>query len=64
MTSIFTADADLQPYGHLTPKVAVDEMNPPLHALSGRRLWAAQQSAAMNWRDLDDAPRDVLNRIL
>ncbi|HTX37119.1 MAG TPA: alkaline phosphatase family protein [Bryobacteraceae bacterium] len=64
MTSIFTADADLQPYAHLTPKVALDEMNPPLHALSGRRLWAAQQSAAMNWSDLDDAPEDTLNRIL
>ncbi len=64
MTSIFTADADVQPYAHLTPKVAIDEMNPPLHALSGRRLWAAQQSAAMNWSDLDDAPQDTLNRIL
>ncbi len=64
MTSIFTAEADPAPYEHLTPKVAIDEMNPPLHALSGRRLWAAQQSAAMNWRDLDDAPQDTLNRIL
>ena len=64
MTSVFTADADLTPYEHLTPKVAIDEMNPPLHALNGRRLWAARQSAAMNWRDLDDAPQDVLNRIL
>ncbi|MGO9263096.1 MAG: alkaline phosphatase family protein [Bryobacteraceae bacterium] len=64
MTSIFTAEAALEPYEHLTPKVAIDEMNPPLQALSGRKLWAAQQSAAMNWRDLDDAPQDVLNRIL
>jgi len=64
MTSIFTAEAALEPYQHLTPKVAVDEMNPPLRALNGRRLWAAQQSAAMNWRDLDDAPQDLLNRIL
>jgi hypothetical protein len=64
MTSIFTADASLEPYEHLTPKVAVDEMNPQLQGLRGRQLWAAQQSAAMNWRDLDDAPQDVLNRIL
>ena len=64
MTSIFTAGADLKPYERLTPKVAIDEMNPPAEGLRGRQLWAARQSAAMNWRDLDDAPHDVLNRIL
>ncbi len=64
MTSIFTAQADTAPYQHLVPKQQLDEMNPPLKALNGRRLWAARQSAAMNWKDLDDAPEDVLNRIL
>ncbi|HEV2445068.1 MAG TPA: alkaline phosphatase family protein, partial [Candidatus Sulfopaludibacter sp.] len=64
MTSIFTAQADLTPYEHLAPKQALDEMNPPLRALSGRRLWAARQSAAMKWADVDDAPEEVLNRIL
>jgi YVTN family beta-propeller protein len=64
MTSIFTADADVKPYEHLTPAVAPDEMNPPLKALAGRRLWAAQQSQKMNWKDIDDAPADTLNRIL
>jgi YVTN family beta-propeller protein len=64
MTSIFTAQTDLKPFEHLVPKQALDEMNPPLRALSGRRLWAARQSAAMNWKALDDAPEGVLNRIL
>jgi YVTN family beta-propeller protein len=64
MTSIFTADRDLTAYDHLTPGVALDEMNPPLKALRGRRLWAAQQSAAMDWKDLDEAPPATLNRIL
>jgi hypothetical protein len=64
MTSIFTAQTDTAPYEHLAPKVAIDEMNPPLRALAGRRLWAARQSAAMNWNDLDDIPEDTLNRIL
>ncbi len=64
MTSIFTADADLKPYEHLTPAVAPDDMNPPLKALAGRRLWAAQQSQRMNWKEIDDAPADTLNRIL
>jgi len=38
MTSIFTPEADLTPYRNLNPKVALDEMNPPLAALRGRRL--------------------------
>jgi hypothetical protein len=48
----------------LTPKVALDEMNPPLKALKGRQLQAAQQSLAMNWNQPDDVPEDLLNRIL
>ena len=44
MTSIFTAKADVTPYEHLVPKQALDEMNPPLQGLNGRRLWAARQS--------------------
>jgi hypothetical protein len=64
MTSVFTAEADLRPYEHLVPKVALDEMNPPLRALSGRRLWAAKQSMAMNFKHVDDAPQDTLNHIL
>ncbi len=64
MTSIFTAQPDLTPYEHLTPGQSIDELNPPLHALAGRRLWAARESAAMNFKDLDDAPEDTLNQIL
>ena len=41
MTSIFTAGADLKPYERLTPKVAIDEMNPPAEGLRGRRLCRA-----------------------
>ena len=64
MTSIFTPQADTAAYQHLLPKVALDDMNPPLKALSGRQLWAARQSAAMDWSEPDDIPQDVLNRIL
>ena len=64
MTSVFAAQADLAPYQHLVPKVALDELNPPLKALNGRRLWAARQSMAMNFKEIDEAPPDVLNRIL
>jgi hypothetical protein len=48
----------------MTPEIALDEMNPPLQGLAGRQLWAAKQSAAMNWHEPDDVPSDVLNRIL
>ncbi len=64
MNSVFTAQADLTPYKALTPEQPLDEMNPPLKALSGRQLWAAKQSLAMNFRDIDDAPQEILNRIL
>jgi hypothetical protein len=64
MTSLFTAKADVTPYQHLVPKVELDEMNPPLKALAGRKLWAARQSAAMDWDEPDDVPYDTLNKIL
>ena len=64
MNSAFTAQADLSPYKCTTPKQSMDEMNPPLKALNGRRLWAARQSMAMTWSHPDDIDQDVLNRIL
>jgi len=64
MHSVFTSQRDLSSYHTLTPKVPLDEMNPPLHSLSGRQLWAARQSLEMNWTHPDDVPQDVLNRIL
>jgi YVTN family beta-propeller protein len=64
MTSVFTPAADATPYQKLTPKIALDQMNPPLTALNGRRLLAARQSAAMKWSEPDDAPEKLLNQIL
>ncbi|HXA53190.1 MAG TPA: alkaline phosphatase family protein, partial [Candidatus Acidoferrum sp.] len=64
MTSIFTTEANTEPYRRLESKVPLDEMNPPLKALNGKQLWGAKQSLAMNFRDIDDAPSDTLNRIL
>ncbi len=64
MTSIFTPEADTHPYQCLPARISLDEMNPPLKALSGRKLWAARQSLAMDWSEPDDIPQDTLNRIL
>jgi YVTN family beta-propeller protein len=64
MTSIFTPGAVMDGYKALTPKVALDEMNPSATGLNGRQKWAAEQSLAMNWHHLDEAPQDTLNHIL
>jgi len=64
MHSVFTNDRDVSTYSVLTPKVVLDEMNPPLKSLNGRQLWAAKQSQAMNWSKPDDINEDVLNHIL
>ncbi len=64
MTSIFQPKAEAALYSVLTPKIALDTLNPPLKALSGRQLWAARRSASMNWDEVDDVPSAELNRIL
>jgi hypothetical protein len=64
MTSMFTAQADVSPYQHIVPTQDLEQPNPPLKALAGRQLWAARESAKMNFRDLDDAPQETLNRVL
>ncbi len=64
MSSVFTTEKDLSAYKSLVPQVAPDEMNPPAKALNGRRRWAAEESARMNWKEVDDVPQETLNRIL
>jgi hypothetical protein len=66
MNSIFdgVAQPRLDGYKAIEPAIKLDDMNPPVQALRGRERWAAQESAKMNWDDLDDVPSDVLNRIL
>ena len=51
-----TTATDNRPYEHLVPKVAIDEMNPPLRALSGRRLWAGRPCAARSIRERRPTP--------
>jgi hypothetical protein len=64
MNSVFTRDANPEPYTAIVPGVKLDDMNPPATALRGREREAAIASAKMNWNDIDDVPSDVLNRIL
>jgi YVTN family beta-propeller protein len=64
MNTLFTDEPDLAPYAHRPANIALDTLNPPLKNLKGRTAWAARQSMAMNWVDVDDVPKDLLNRIL
>jgi len=64
MTSVFTPQADVSPYAVMANRIPLDQMNPPAKALRGRARWAAEESARMNWADVDDIPSDTLNRIL
>lgn len=64
MHSAFTSEKNLTPYAALTPEISLTEMNPPLKALRGRRLWAAQQSMEINPNHVDDFPAQIMNRIL
>jgi YVTN family beta-propeller protein len=64
MNSIFTPNKNLEAYTAIKPKIALDTMNPPLNALSGKPLYAARRSAAMNWNHVDDVPTQLLNQIL
>ncbi|MBI5281578.1 MAG: bifunctional YncE family protein/alkaline phosphatase family protein [Candidatus Solibacter usitatus] len=64
MKSVFTPEADARPYECLPARIKLDEMNPPARALRGRARQAAEESARMNWADVDDIPSDALNRIL
>ncbi|MBS1813355.1 MAG: bifunctional YncE family protein/alkaline phosphatase family protein [Acidobacteria bacterium] len=64
MNSIFTGEKDLSAYTPIAPKISLEMVNPPANALTGQAKKDAIASSKMNWSDLDDAPEQVLNRIL
>lgn len=65
MHSIFTPEANLEPYKHLAAQIPLDTVNPPVSEIKHKKAaWAAQQSLAMNFREVDDVPQDTLNKIL
>jgi YVTN family beta-propeller protein len=64
MTSLFTTERDDSTYTALPTRIPLDQMNPPVQSLKGRERWAAEVSARINWREIDDVPTADLNRIL
>jgi phosphoesterase family protein len=64
MRDCFTRRRDLRPYVSRANRIRLDEMNPPLAALQGRAREWARTSVALDFRHMDAAPEDTLNRIL
>ena len=64
MADCFQEKADLRPFTALPNNIPLDEMNPPLKAVEGARLYWAQKSMELDLEDVDRADEDTLNRIL
>ncbi len=64
MTDCFDSRPDWRPYALLSNNIPLDEMNPPLRALTGRPRYWAQKSIDLDLDDVDRADEDTLNRIL
>jgi hypothetical protein len=65
MFDCFTDERDDTPFTAVPNRVPLDQMNPPPRALRDPLLRRhAQISARLNFREVDRAPEDTLNRIL
>jgi hypothetical protein len=65
MFDCFTETPDFSPFAAVASNVPLDQMNPDLAALGDPILRRdALASAKMNFRAVDQAPEDQLNRIL
>jgi len=64
MTDCFTNDPDFSPYKSLPSNIPLDQLNPPLVALSGDALYWANKSLEQDLGDVDRIDEDTFNRIL
>lgn len=64
MTDCFSDKPDMTPFTAVPNNVPIDEMNPPLTALSGRALHFAKKSMLPEFDGVDEGNDDLLNRIL
>jgi DNA-binding beta-propeller fold protein YncE len=65
MSDCFTLSPDFTPYTAMPTNIPIDEMNPEAEAINDPVLRNdALVSATLNFREIDKAPEDVLNRIL
>ncbi len=65
MFDCFVDEPDLSPYDAVAANIPLDQMNPDPSAINDPLLQSdAVVSATLNFREVDRAPEDVLNRIL
>jgi YVTN family beta-propeller protein len=64
MRNCFQQQPDLTPFTCVPNQIALDEMNPPLKALTGQALYWAKKSLELELDKGDQADEDTLNRIL
>ena len=64
MAACFTDKPDFTPYRVAPNRIRLDEMNPPLQALSGAQRYWAMKSQQLPLEEVDQADPDTLNRIL
>jgi YVTN family beta-propeller protein len=64
MFSVFTNKPDFAPYAALANRIPLDEMNPAIDSLKGQEKEMAEASLKMDFEEPDEAPADLLNRII
>jgi hypothetical protein len=64
MSNCFTSNPDFSPYEALPNNIPLDQLNPPLVALSGDQLYWARKSLEQDLDDVDRIDEDTFNRIL
>jgi len=64
MFDVFTDNADFSPYTALKNQIPLNEMNPPVTALSGKAKRYALESEQMALKGIDAGEDDLFNRII
>ncbi len=64
MFPVFVERPDTKVYETRPNEIPLNQLNPPLKALNGQALKDAIASSKMDFSEPDEAPEDVLNRIL
>ncbi len=64
MFTVFTSKPDLTPYQAEKNRIPLDEMNPALDKTSGEEKEMAQASLRMDFSEPDEAPAELLDRIV
>ena len=61
---VFTGKANWTPYVAEKNRIPLDEMNPPLKGLQGEEKEMAEASMRMDFREPDEAPAKLLDRVI